>query len=185
MIQELPFDVSDSGSAKKTKPNVTPPFPTTPLTRGVSKSMETLHDSGHSSSAASPVIIGLNNDIVHLVEMVDGIKYVVDNILARVQAVEDHQAGLAPLISGVAEGLGALGRSVASKAQEQQTLGQAITCAVHELGGDLPSATIFPSPLPPGNSIAAPTVACRVIIISLFLSIFSFILTYSPFTLTL
>ena len=135
MIQELPFDVSDSGSAKKTKPNVTPPFPTTPLTRGVSKSMETLHDSGHSSSAASPVIIGLNNDIVHLVEMVDGIKYVVDDILARVQAVEDHQAGLAPLISGVAEGLGALGRSVASKAQEQQTLGQAITCAVHELGG--------------------------------------------------
>ena len=139
LIQELPFNVVTSGSANKSPPTATPLFPTTPLAHGISKSMETLSqssldDSGLSSSATSPVIIGLNNDIVHLVEIVDGMRTAVDDILVRVKTLEANQAWLSPLVSRIAEGIGALGRIVAARAQEQTQIGQAIICAEHELG---------------------------------------------------
>ena len=97
-------------------------------------SHSSLNDSGLSSSTTSPMIIGLNNDIVHLVEMIDGMRTAVDDILGRIKTLEDNQAGLSPVVSGIAEGIGALGRSVAARAQEQIDIGHAINCSVHELG---------------------------------------------------
>ena len=109
-----------------------------------------LNDSGLSSTTSSPLIIGLNNDIVHLVEMIDGMRTAVDDILCRVKTLEDNQVGLSPIVSGIAEGIGALGRSVAARAQEQLDVGHAINCSVHELGA-IAIRTYFSLPVTSGK----------------------------------
>ena len=93
-----------------------------------------------------------------------------DDILGRIKTLEDNQAGLSPVVSGIAEGIGALGRSVAAQAQEQIDIGHAINCSVHELGA-IAIRNYFALPVTMENNTDVPTAVWQVIFLTFFLSV--------------
>ena len=120
-----------------------------PLNRIHSKSLESLHnghpspnDSGRGSHiTVSPVVEGLENDIVHLVDLVMDIKSMLFGLSTQVTNLEVKnnkvQEDFAVLLSGVAEGVGTVKRTNSDLMEKFNLLREqqeVVVGSVHELG---------------------------------------------------
>ena len=89
----------------------------------------------------SPVVEGLENDIVHLVDLVMDIKSMMFNLSTQVTNIEARsnkvQEDFAVLLSGVAEGVGTIGRTNSDLMERLNILREqqeVVVGSVHELG---------------------------------------------------
>ena len=125
--------------------SITPPFPITPINQNLPRpadvSSQGPSPADSSYTSVTPVVVGLGNDVGHLVELVMDHNKAVQNVTARLgtleSCVQTNNNDLSVLVTGAAEGVGTLGRDFTSVCHDLRQIkdqqGEMMS-AVHELG---------------------------------------------------